>query len=368
MLLATTMLAGCSADDEQKAVNGEEIYFQVAKWQPMEESRASTQTEGVISSGSFQVDAFIGTTDVKYIDSKTVTNVSGQWLFPEKYFWPATDNLTFVAYMPTTLPGNTCITMASPAYYTYADGPSFVCTDLPMSNVGQYSLQEFVYAVAKDQNKAAQGPVGVTLAFHHTMARMVLQVMRPHRKVTINKITFKNLYNNGIYSHKDGEWTPTGSQTDLVITPDPVSDLDVNATALTAVSNPLLLLPQTYTAAGQIEVKLQFWKLDGSGKEPEMTVTFNNPISQWEKGKSYNYSLDLSENHRIRFGVLVTNWNEDGIADVVNFTYDADFLIDVDNWNQDGVVDAVSFSYDADFMLDVDDWEDDGTDNLDFGN
>ena len=102
----------------------------------------------------------------------------------------------------------------------------------------------------------------------------MLRVKKPHRKVTINKITFKNLYNNGTYQHNTATWTPTGDQTDLVITPDPIIDLDANAEELTNISSPFLLFPQTYTAASQIELKLQYWKMDGSGKEPEITVTF----------------------------------------------------------------------------------------------
>ena len=365
-LLTAGLLAGCSVDDVQQ--DGDEICFKVTEWQSLAATRANTQPEGTQTSGSFNVDAFIGTTDSKYIDDQTVTYTSGQWLLPHKYLWPASDNLTFVAYMPTTLPGNTCITKASPTYYSYTDGPSYVCTSLPMSNAGQYTLKEFVYAVAKDQNKAGQGTTGVTLTFHHTMARITLHVMTPHRKVTINKITFKNLYNNGTYLHSTATWTPTGSQTDLVITPDPISDLNANETELTNISNPLLMLPQSYTATSQIEVKLQYWKMDGSGMDPEQTIIFNNPISEWEISKSYNYTLNLSESHNIRFGVLVTDWDEDGVADATNFTYDADFMITVDNWDQDGVADAVSFSYDADFMLRVDDWVDDGTDNLDYNN
>ena len=367
LLLAAGLLTGCTADDTQTDGDGSEIHFEVTEWQTMSGTRANTMTEGLLATnGSFQVDAFTGTTDTKYIDDKSVIYTSGQWQFAKKIFWPATD-LTFVAYMPASLPGNTCITKANP-YYSYTDGPSFVCTALPMSNAGQYTLKEFIYAVAKDQNKAGNGATGVTLAFHHTMSKITLHVMKPHRKVTINKITFKNLYNNGTYLHRTATWTPTGSQTNLVITPDPMTDLDANAQELTNISNPLLMLPQSYTAASQIEVKLQYWKMDDSGKEDELTLTFNNPISEWEIGKSYNYTLNLSESHNIRFGVLVTNWNDDGVADNSNFTYDVDLMLTVDNWDRDGVADVVSFSYDADFMLKVDDWDDDGTDNLDYNN
>lgn len=364
ILLTAGLLAGCAADDSQ--TDGSEIRFNVAEWQTMDATRATAQPEGTITSGSFQVDAYLGSTDTKYIDDQTVNNFGGQWTMDNRYYWPLSDNLTFVAYRPTDF-DNTCISKNDP-YYTYANGPSFVCTDLPMTSAGQYMLKEFVYAVAKDQNKAAQGSAGVTLTFKHTLAKMMLRVKRPHRKVTINKITFKSLYNNGTYVHNTATWTPSGSQTDLVITPDPDLDLDVNATELTNISSPYLLFPQTYSPANQIEVKLQYWKMDKSGKEPEVTVTFNNPISTWEIGKLYNYTLDLSENENIRFGVFIEDWDDYGVADIVNFTYDINLMIDVESWWQDGVADAVSFSYDADFMLNVDDWKNDGTNSLDYNN
>ncbi len=362
LLLVAGLLAECTADETDG--DGSEIRFKVTEWQSMETTRASLQDVGTLTSGSFQVDAFIGTTDTKYIDDQTVTYTAGEWRLPHKSYWPQTNDLTFVAYRPTDF-AYTCISKASP-YYSYANGPSFVCTNLPMTNAGQYTLREFVYAVTPDQNKTTPGATGVTLAFKHTLAKLMLQVRNSHRKVTINKITFKNLYNNGTMTHATSVWSTTGSQTDLVIVPDPIADIDVNAATILNIANPFLVLPQNYTAAGQIEVKLQFWKTDNSGKEDELTITFNNPISLWEIGKAYTYTLDLGEN--VRFGVRVDNWNDGGIADVVNFTYDTYFMIDVDNWDQDGVADAVSFSYDADFMLKVDDWEDDGTNDLDYNN
>lgn len=365
-LLAAGLLAGCSTDDDLKMVDeGSGIRFNITEWQPMESTRATTQPAGILTSGSFKVDAFTGTTTTKYIDDQTVSYIDGEWKFANKHYWPQSDNLTFVAYYPTDF-AYTCISKASP-YYSYANGPSFVCTDLPMTNAGQYTLRELVYAVTKDQNKTGpEGTTGVSLAFRHPLAKLMLQVRNAHRKVTINKITFKNLYNNGTLIHETNTstWTPTGSLTDLVIVPDPIADIDVNATAIANIANPFLVLPQSYTAAGQIEVKLQFWKLDDSGKEGELTITFNNPISLWEIGKAYTYTLDLGEN--VRFGVRVDNWNEGGIADVVNFTYDTYFMTDLDDWNYDGVGDAVSFSYDADFMLKVDDWENDGSEDLDY--
>ena len=163
-------------------------------------------------------------------------------------------------------------------------------------------------------------------------------------------------------------WSTTGSQTDLVIVPDPIQEIAANATTIANIATPFLVMPQDYTAymSSQIEVKLQYWKMDDSGKEDELTITFNNPISLWEIGKAYTYTLNLGEN--IRLGVKVDNWDDDGVADNSNFTYDVDLMLTVDNWDRDGVADAVSFSYDADFMLKVDDWDDDGTDNLDYNN
>ena len=360
-LLVAGLLAGCTADDIRS--DGSEIRFKVTEWQSMESTRATTQAAGTLTSGSFKVDAFTGNTTTKYIDDQTVSYIDGEWKFANIHYWPQFNDLTFVAYCPTDF-AYTFISKASP-YYNYADGPSFVCTNLPMTNAGQYMLREFVYAVAKDQRKTGpEGTTGVSLAFKHTLAKLMLQVRNSHRKVTINKITFKNLYNNGTLTHATNTsvWSTTGSQTDLVIVPDPIADIDVNATAITNIANPFLVLPQNYTAASQIEVKLQLWKIDNSGKEGELTITFNNPISFWEIGKAYTYTLDIGDN--VRFGVRVDDWNDGGIADVVRFNYDTYFMANLDDWNQDGVGDAVSFSYDADFMLNIDDWDDDGTDDL----
>lgn len=364
LLLAAGLLAGCAADDIQTDGDSSEIRFKVTEWQSMSGTRASTQTEGTLTSGSFQVDAYLNETDTKYIDDLTVSYIDGDWKYNGKYFWPESDNLTFVAYRPTDFT-YTCISKASPTYYNHTVGPSFVCTDLPMTNGGQYTLREFVYAVSEDQNKTNPGSAGVSLAFRHTLAKLMLQVKNTHRKVTINSITFKNLYNNGTMAHvtNPSVWTTTGSLTDLVIVPDPIADIEVNTTAIANISNPFLVLPQNYTSTSQIEVKLQYWKIDGSGKEGEWTITFNNPISSWEIGKAYTYTLDLGEN--VRFGVRVDDWNDGGIADRVIFTYDTYFMADLDDWDQDGVGDAVSFSYDADFMLDIDDWEVDGIEDLD---
>lgn len=304
-LLAAALLAGgCHRTDPEEGT-AEEIRFQVSEeWQDMG-TKASTYTPGTIASGTFSVDAYVGSTTTQYIDGSTVSYSAGQWTFNDgKHYWPSSDNLDFFAWMPSDCAG-TCVGSLS---YSSSNGPSFTCTSLPVTSSGQSSLQEFVYAYATGKNKAADGASGVALEFHHPFAKISLQLKTSHRAIyNLNTIKFKNIKNNGTFTHANNpQWMASGDNTDLTITVDDgiSADADFTSAQVTSMSLPLIVLPQSLTTADQIEVKLTW-----NNGDSETTYTFDNPVGEWQSGKSYTYTLDLLG--EIKFSVIIDDWSSE---------------------------------------------------------
>lgn len=312
-LSAAGLLAGsCTRQDPEPP--GEPIRFQVAEeWQPMNDTRAILYGNGSLGSGSFAVNAYLNGGTSLYIDTGIASyrTETSDWRFNDDYFWPAAPTtLDFMAWMPADR-ANTCVDIPS---CSSANGPSFSVTDYPITSAGQSTLQEFVYAYKTAQDKASQGASGVTLAFRRPFAQLSFQVKAAHQAIHINTITFKNIKRNGTFTHNAPEaspsvpsaWATSGNNADLVITVgvDLAAGAIYSASQLTSFGLPFLVIPQSYTATNQIEINLQ--RPTGSTAE---TITVSNPISAWEAGKSYTYSLDLSDG--IKFSVTVASWSAD---------------------------------------------------------
>lgn len=311
-LSAAGLLAGsCTRQDPEPP--GEPIRFRVVEeWQPMDAAtRADLYAGGALGGGSFAVNAYLSGSTDKYIDSEVASYQSetADWRFDDDYYWPmAPSTLDFMAWMPASR-ANTCVDVPT---CTAANGPSFTVTDYPVTSAGQSTLQEFVYAYKTAQNKASQGASGVTLAFRRPFARLSFQVKAEHEDIHINTITFKGVKRNGTFTHNAPDaspavpsaWTLLGDSDNLVITAnvDLTTGAVFSASQLASFGLPFLIIPQSYTAADQIEINLQR-PIGGTAE----TVTLSNPISAWEVGKSYIYSLDLSE---IKLSVTVATGQE----------------------------------------------------------
>jgi hypothetical protein len=323
-LSAAGLLAGsCTRQDPEPP--GEPIRFQVVEeWQPMNtDTRAVLYGGGALGSGSFGVNAYLNGSSTKYIDSVVASyqSATSDWRFNDDYFWPASPTtLDFMAWMPASR-ANTCVGVPT---CTSSSGPSFSVTDFPVTSAGQGSLQEFVYAYKTGQNKASQGASGVTLAFRRPFAQLTFQVKAGHQALHINTVTFKNIKRNGTFTHNAPDaspavpsaWATSGNNADLVITVgvDLAAGAIYSASQLTSFGLPFLVIPQSYTATNQIVINLQ--RPTGSTAE---TITVSNPISVWEAGKSYTYSLDLSDG--IKFSVTVASWSADSSSNSQTLTF-----------------------------------------------
>ena len=287
--------------------------------------------EGALSTGgSFKVDAYLAGTAGKYIDADIASykTETSDWRFDDDYYWPmAPSTLDFMAWMPTNL-SNTYVSAPTRAAGT---SPTFVCSSLPLSSSGQSTLQEFVYAWKPGQSKANPGAAGVTLAFKHPFARLQFQVTTAHQLLHINTVKFLGIKHSGTYHHNAPEastpvasaWTDLSGSGNLTI--DINSDIAAGAvftdSQLTSFGLPFLVIPQTYTPTDQIEVNLEWPK--GTAAR---TVVITNPISEWQPGKSYTYTLDLSD--PIRFGVVVADWATGTVYNQIIFSLTAEGWVD----------------------------------------
>lgn len=338
-LSAAGLLAGsCTRQDPEPP--GEPIRFRVVEeWQPMDAAtRADLYAGGALGGGSFAVNAYLSGSTDKYIDSDVASykSATSDWRFDDDYYWPmAPSTLDFMAWMPASR-ANTCVGVPT---CTAANGPSFTVTDYPVTSSGQSTLQEFVYAYKTGQNKAAQGASGVTLAFRRPFAQLNFQVKTAHQNIHINTITFKGIKRNGTFTHNSPDaspavpsaWTSLSNSSNLVITVGVylAAGAVFSASQLTSFGLPFLVIPQSYTATDQIEINLQ--RPTGSTAE---TITVSNPITAWEAGKSYTYSLDLSD--EIRFSVAIQDWSTGTVYNEIIFVLTAEGWV-TDNTNSKDV-------------------------------
>ena len=118
-ILLAMMLAGCSGDAPEVVAEPStpkpvvspddgEIRFKVGtEWQGKGDTRAVlfADADALVTEGSFKVYAYVGATTNAHIDGSTASYSEGEWVFTDgKHYWPQSESLNFVTYMPATAP------------------------------------------------------------------------------------------------------------------------------------------------------------------------------------------------------------------------------------------------------------------------
>ena len=172
-------------------------------------------------------------------------------------------------------------------------------------------LQEFVYAMTINQDKANQGASGVTMKFRHPFARIKFQLSASHPDIQINSITFKNLKtggtctmnNTGIadtYYYTTSVWSsPTGSSNFVMTLSGDAATFNTNPASVVPIGGysddahqfvDILMVPQTW--AGEIEVNAS-WTEWGEEKNNQ-TLSATVP-TDWDPGYSYTYTFTITK-------------------------------------------------------------------------
>ena len=305
-LLVTLLASACSKDGADTPSTPptntqDEINIKAQVWQVMQGAsaprRAHTYDDGAAlkTEAQFKCTAYQANSNplVAYIPTTTVDWDSGdnRWEFnhgTDHYYWPASGNLDFFAYMPATLPSYIA---ADPALtYTAAHNVTFTCSGLPMTNAGQgSSLKEFMFGMALGQN-GTDNASGVNLSFQHPFTRIKMELSASQvDPITIKSITFKSVKTGGTFTYNGSTstWdTSEGASDNFVAT---LNQTVTITNAVQTLGEPYLMIPQSWT--GQIEVRI-IW--DDWGVQKEETLTASAPTT-WKIGYSYTYSFTISK-------------------------------------------------------------------------
>lgn len=294
-LLVTLLASACSKDgaDGNEVTNRNEAKKEIGiKPDVWKMTEGTTRTTFYTNSdlATFKCAAYNENTMTAYIDPVDVYKSGDNWIITGRpYYWPASGNLDFFAYMPATPPSYIA---ADPALtYTAAHNVTFTCSGLPMTNTGQGSdLKEFMFGMALGRNEENAG-TGVPLQFQHPFARIKLQLAASHANVTINSITFRSIKNNGNYNHSaTPKWSTTGGATDFTVTlSDAAAIFDNNPASPTQISTDFIMIPQDWTGVIVVNADCLYW---GEKKNyPSLTTT--KPTT-WQPGYSYTYTFNIS--------------------------------------------------------------------------
>lgn len=302
-LFVTLLAIACSKDggdtpSTPPANTQDEINIKAQVWQVMQGAprRAHTYDDvaALKTEAQFKCTAYEANSLTAYISTTTVDWDSGdnRWEFnygTDHYYWPASGNLDFFAYMPATLPSYIA---ADPALtYTAAHNVTFTCSGLPMTNAGQGSdLKEFMFGMELGQNEENAG-TGVPLQFQHPFARIKLQLAASHPNVTINSITFRGIYNNGNYDHSASpKWSTSGVATNFVLSlTGEAAVFNNNPASEKQIGDYYIMIPQDWAGEIVVNANCLYW---GEKKNyPSLTTTV---ATNWQPGYSYTYTFSIS--------------------------------------------------------------------------
>lgn len=288
LLAATSLLAGCSGDDFNGNVNGNNsnnITFNTNVSSFTSKATTYDSNDALKAEGSFTCTAYNATTTTAFIEPTTVSWNSGisKWQFAQNRYWPGASGLDFFAYMPATKPGY--ITSIS---YTTARQPQFVCT-LP---IDQSSTKEFICALATDKTKA-NSPSGVSMTFKHVFAKLIFKLDNPDTDgITINSVKItQNNSEVGVYT--SGTCTFNGTTPTW-------NNKGTSAAIIAKVDEPYLVIPHDYSATNMKITVDATWTKWNKVEHVIKTATIEDvtkgtdKLMNWEAGYSYLFTLTFT--------------------------------------------------------------------------
>ena len=325
--IAALGLAACSNDEVVEMNENNAISFRpiVSGTTRAADIDAGNGTNGLQTLG-FTVFANAGSTETNYFPETAFTYSDGAYTSATKYYWPSAVNLDFFAYQYSQSTNNTVSHTALTKAFTVT----------PSSTAANQT--DLVVAFTADKNKTSNS-AGVAINFRHAESKVTIKLKNSSTTttITVGGVVLGNVHTTGTY-------TFTGSTNNAADSPSDVANTDGNnnstylkysdwseqgalgtysqaatttsytsSTPATALTNSMILIPQTLTNAttyasgdagavfngAYITVALKIQNTTNSayivgGAESTVTAMWPLPATKWLPGYHYTYTVDLA--------------------------------------------------------------------------
>lgn len=248
--------------------------------------------------------------DANDTESNVVSNASGYWAPKKRYYWPSEADATvdYYAFYPKD-------------YIVQSSGDDLIVDfTIPAAVASQHDLM-----AAKTENitlsSTSSGTYGAApLTFHHLTSQIAFHAQLAPAfagwQVTVRSIRLCNVNSRGTYHYVDGSITPASPAVlqnyDLVMA---AASTAVTSTsepvALTSATDVAMLMPQTLTAwdrttesAGSAQplttgcyIAIGCTITDTQGRQAFTGITYVPLEAQWQKTRSYTYTLQFGSGY-----------------------------------------------------------------------
>lgn len=299
------------------------------------------------------------TSGSNYFPETAFTYSGGAYISATKYYWPSTGTLDFFAYQYSQSANNTVTHTALTKAFTVT----------PSSTAANQT--DLVIACTTGKDKATYGTSGVTLNFRHAESKVTIKLKNSSTTttVTVGDVVLGNVFTTGTYNFTgstDNAGTPTtttntdgnnsyylkyndwsGQATSGSYTQAAATTSYTSATTATALTNSMILIPQTLTNAttyassdagaafngAYVTVALKMQNTENSAyivgtAESTVTAMWPLPATKWLPGHHYTYTVDLAGG-----GYYPTNQNTDAGLDPILAGAEIKFVtVTVDSW------------------------------------
>ncbi len=342
----------------------EEITFEVAKFKATSRAEVAFPTDLSFGAYAYYENTLTPGTHSLFIDNAEivykVADGNGYWAAKsETYFWPTQGHLDFISYAPFSEDA------------TIAAVPKISDSDVQQTlkyegfKVDAANPVDLLYsdkAMQQTANTVNYGFTGVPSLFHHALAKMniLVKAFRLDNRnespdavtswsVTVQKITLKNIYDEGNLTmtttnvHNAGAttvqwkntitavpydvWSNSSSTTTKTWTCDQVLTTTARhyGAGTSDVAQNYFILPQALTVGGQqIEIEYSITTTAPGGQTATDDYTAVKDFSEfpavpaWEQGKNITYTIEIDPaGDEIHFAPAVVDWeNINGVISI----------------------------------------------------
>lgn len=344
-------------DDFANVANPEEITFEVAKYKATTRAEVAYPTDLSFGTYSYYENTQTPGTHSLFIDNAEivykVADGNGYWAAKgETYFWPTQGHLDFISYSPFNQDAT------SPAVPKISDTDVQQTLKYEGFKVDAANPVDILYsdkAMQQTANTVNYGFTGVPTLFHHALAKMnfLVKAFRLDNRnespdavttwsITVNKITLKNIYDEGSLTmattnvHNAGSTTVQWDNTITAVPYDVWSNTSSTTTKEWAHAQVLTTTARTY-GAGTADAAQNYFILPQAltpGVQQiviDYTITTTAPGGQvgvadysvtkdfvdfpavpaWEQGKNITYTIDIDPiGDEIHFAPAVVEWED----------------------------------------------------------